>query len=148
MGPFQEEINKITNSQEFSEGNSSTVEEFYHLIFGQYCYSPDKANLLNLWMTTPAILNGNKVYKYFGENLMDTEFDFTNDLKKLKVQTLVVTGDADLILPIASQHIHESIPGSKYVMMKNCGHFPYVEDPAIYFRHIQEFLNPQGCGPR
>lgn len=146
MAPFQEEINKITNSSEFSEGNSKTVEEFYRLIFRQYCYNPDKANLLNLWMTTPAILNGNKVYKYFGENLMDTEFDITNAINKLKVQTLVITGDADLILPITSRHIHESIPGSKYLQMQNCGHFPYVEDPATYFRHIQEFLNPNESG--
>lgn len=147
MNPIQEEINKITNSQEFVQANSKTVEEFYRLIFRQYFYNPEKANLLNLWMTTPAILNGNKVYKYFGENLMDTEFDFTNDLKKLKTQTLVIAGDADLILPITSQHTHESIPASKYVQMQNCGHFPYIEDPATYFKHIQEFLNSHDSGP-
>lgn len=142
MSPYQEEIKKITDSQEYKDGNSKTVENFYRLIFKQYCYNPAKADLLNLWMTPTAAVNGAKVYECLRENAIDRPFNLTNDLKKLTLQTLVIHGDADPIPPITARHIHENIPGSKFVLIKNCGHFPYVEDPEAYFRHIREFLNP------
>lgn len=141
MGPYQEELDKIRSSQGFRDGDSCVMEQFYRLIFRQYCYIPEKANLLNLWMTSIASLNGAKVSEIIRENVLDKSFNLNNGLKSLKVSVLILHGDVDPIPSSTAQAIHDNIPNSKYILMKNCGHFPYVEDPNTYFKHINNFLN-------
>ncbi len=50
--------------------------------------------------------------------------DFREDLKRIKVPTLIVHGDADRITPIAvtGERIHEAIPGSQLVVMEGGPH--------------------------
>lgn len=141
MSPYQKELEKISSSQGFRDGNTCVMEQFYRLIFRQYCYIPEKADLLNLRMTPIASLNGAMVSEIIRENALDRSFNLHKGLKALKVSTLILHGDSDPIPPSTAQDIHENIPGSKYVLMKNCGHFPYVEDPATYFKYINEFLS-------
>jgi pimeloyl-ACP methyl ester carboxylesterase len=141
MSPYQEELEKIQSSQGFRDGDACVMEQFYRLIFRQYCYIPEKADLLSLGMTSIASLNGAKVSEIIRENVLDKPFNLNQGLKALKVSTLILHGDADPIPPITAKNTHENIPGSKYILMKNCGHFPYVEDPATYFKYISEFLN-------
>lgn len=141
MSPYQKELEKISSSQGFRDGDTCVMEQFYRLIFRQYCYIPEKAELLNLRMTSIASLNGARVSEILREKVLDRPFNLNNGLKALKVPTLILHGDSDPIPPSTTQDIHENIHHSKYVLMKNCGHFPYVEDPATYFKYINEFLN-------
>lgn len=140
MRPYQEELEKIQSSQGFRDGDPNVMEHFYRLIFRQYCYIQEKADLLNLRMTSIASLNGAKVSEIIRENVLDKPFNLNKGLKALKVSTLILHGDADPIPSSTAKDLHENIPGSRYVLMKNCGHFPYVEDPATYFKYINEFL--------
>lgn len=143
MNPYQDILEKIRNTQEFREAAPDVMEQFYRLIFRQYCYVPEKADLISLYMTSIASLNGAKVSEIIRQNVLDQPFNLNNDLNMLKISTLVLHGDVDPIPPITAKNIHENIPGSKYILMKNCGHFPYVEEPTSYFKHINEFLNAQ-----
>ena len=141
MEPYQKELEKIRSSQGFHDKNTRVMEQFYRLIFRQYCYIPEKADLLNLQMTPIASLNGEKVSEILRENVLDKPFNLNKGLRSLKVPALILHGDVDPIPPSTAQAIQDNIPGSKYVLMKNCGHFPYVEDPANYFKYINKFLN-------
>lgn len=141
MAPYQEELEKIRSTQGFRDGDTCVMEQFYRLIFRQFCYIPEKADLLNLRMTSIPSLNGAKVSEIIRENVLDKPFNLNRDLNALEVSTLILHGDTDPVPPVTAKNIHENIPGSKYVLMKNCGHFPYVEDPTTYFRYINEFLN-------
>lgn len=141
MEPYHKDLEKIRNSQGFHDKNTRVMEQFYRLIFRQYCYIPEKADLLNLQMTPIASLNGEKVSEILRKNVLDKPFNLNNGLRSLKVPALILHGDVDPIPPSTAQAIHDNIPGSKYVLMKNCGHFPYVEDPNTYFKHINNFLN-------
>jgi pimeloyl-ACP methyl ester carboxylesterase len=38
------------------------------------------------------------------------------------------------------REIHEAVPGSQYLKLKNAGHFPFAERPAEVNRAIDEFL--------
>ncbi len=144
MNPYLDKLEKIRASKEFREGDPVVTEQVSHLIFSRYCYNPRKAALLNVCMTSTASLNGARVSEIIRGNGLEQPFNLNDDLNGLKIPTLVLHGDTDSVPPITAKNIHENIPGSKYVLMKNCGHFPYVEDPTVYFRHISEFLHP-GC---
>lgn len=141
MAPFQKEVAEIQQSKEFHEGDPDTVEHYYRIIFGTYCYLPEKADLLNLRMTRTAAVNGTKVYACLSKNFFSKDYDLHPELRKLKVSTLVLHGDADPIPAATAKSINNSISNSRYILMENCGHFPYVEDPDAFFRHLNDFLN-------
>jgi proline iminopeptidase len=140
MAPHLKELEAIHQTKEFAEGNSEIMEKMYRMIFRTYCCNPEKANLLNLSLPPSASINGSKVYEIFRETVLDKSFNLYDSLHTLKIPTLVIHGDADPISPMTAQKIHESIKDSHYILMKDCGHFPYVEDPNAYFKHLKDFL--------
>ena len=141
MEPYQSKLAEFHANPGFEEGDPTVTEEMHRVIFRTYCHNPEKANLLSLKMSQKACVNGAKVYELLRQNVLDKPFNLHPNLNLLKIETLVLHGDSDPIPPITAQNIHKSIPNSKYVLMKNCGHFPYVEDPDTYFNVINQFLH-------
>lgn len=140
MAPFQNQLKTIKESREFMEGNPVAHEEYYRIIYRRYCYEPEKADLLDLYASPGDCLNAQKVSEIFTRNLFSKPFDLHKQLNSVNVPTLIIHGDSDVVPPIAAQNIHESIQGSAYILMENCGHFPYVENPDQLFKHLNAFL--------
>lgn len=140
MSPYQKELEAIHQTPEFAEGNPAIMEKMYRIIFKTYCYNPNSADLLSLYMSPAASINGAKVYENFRLNIFEKSFNLHESLKSLQIPTLILHGDAVPIPPITVQKIHESIQNSEYVLMKDCGHFPYVEDQDMYFKELKTFL--------
>lgn len=57
-------------------------------------------------------------------------YDLTPKIRSLRVPTLVIAGDHDFFPIEVASHISEAIPNAQLVMMKNCGHFSYLECPG------------------
>ena len=73
------------------------------------------------------------------------EFDLTPALSTLRIPTLVVHGRQDPI-PLASADAAASALHAEKVWLDDCGHVPYVEQPAALFAAVEGFLdrtNPQ-----
>lgn len=144
MAPYQDELSAIKKTPEFAEGNPSIIEKYYRIVFGRYCYSAKKADLLNLYMSPKASIDGAQVYEIFRQNLFAKSFNFYDQLKLLKIPTLIVHGDFDPIPPSTAETLHQNIPGSHYILIKDCGHFPYVETPDELFKQLNVFLGVTG----
>ena len=62
--------------------------------------------------------------------------DLTALLPNIKQETLLIWGDMDTATPLEDAKIMEkSIPNAGLAVLKGCGHFSYLEQPAI-FRNI------------
>ena len=140
LSTIREELEAIHHTQGFFDADPDTIERVYRLIFSTQCYLSEKANLLNLYMPSTAVLNAVKVFECFHKSIFTKSFNLHESLKKLRIPTLIIHGDSDPIPHSTAQNIHESIAGSQYVLMEQCGHFPFVEDPVAYFNHLNEFL--------
>jgi proline iminopeptidase len=66
-------------------------------------------------------------------------YDLHPKLKSLNIPALVISGDHDFF-PFAAEHIAQAIPGASLVMLKDCGHFPYLECPAPLRDQIDAFF--------
>ncbi len=141
LTPYQKELDAIHLTKAFAEGNPEIMEKLYRMFFSVYCYDPEKVQLLNLRMSSSAYLRYSQVYEQFRNTLYKKYFNLYSALQSLKTPTLIIHGDADPIPPNAAQKIHESIKDSQYVLLTNCGHFPYVEKPHAWFKHIKDFLS-------
>lgn len=138
--PFQDKLDYLANSPEFRVGDPVATEEYYKTIFKTYVQDSTKVDSLNLRMTPEASMNGRIVGQIFAEDLMSTPYDLRSSLKLLNIPTLVIHGDVDPIPAFVAEETHKNIPGSKFVLINNSGHFPYVESPDIFFDTVATFL--------
>ena len=67
--------------------------------------------------------------------------DLTSFLREIKVKTLIIWGEKDKELSVKHAYImNESIPNSKLIVLKNCGHFPYLDNLPKVLSAIESFL--------
>jgi pimeloyl-ACP methyl ester carboxylesterase len=60
----------------------------------------------------------------------------------IKIPTLVIWGENDQITPPGEgKIIAENIPGAKLAIIKNAGHFVFLEKPEEFIKLIKEFAN-------
>lgn len=137
---FSKTLEKIQVSREFAQGNPKVVTEYYRTLFKTYLFDENNIEKLTLCFTPESALSGFRVHQVFNKTFFHEHYDITKDLKSLNVPTLVIHGDHDPIPVKAAQKIAHSIPHSQFVLIKNCGHFPYIEKPEELFDAIQHFL--------
>ena len=61
-------------------------------------------------------------------------------LGKIISPTLLVWGDSDRMIPVQYSKEYTEIPDSEIVVIKNCGHTPYVEKPMTFNKLVLKFL--------
>lgn len=59
---------------------------------------------------------------------------------KIISPTLLVWGDSDRMIPVQYAKEYSEIPDSEIVVIKNCGHTPYVEKPMTFNKLVLKFL--------
>lgn len=74
-------------------------------------------------------------------------WDITSRLPEIKVPTLLLSGRYDEATPIIVETIHQSIPGSEWVIFENSSHMPHVEETELYLQILNKFLTRIEEGP-
>jgi 3-oxoadipate enol-lactonase len=70
------------------------------------------------------------------------KLNLTARLKDIKVPALVIVGDQDAGTPPAmAQAIHENLPGSELVTIKDASHLSNIEQPAAYDAALVKFYD-------
>jgi 3-oxoadipate enol-lactonase len=68
--------------------------------------------------------------------------NYADLLPTIKVPTLIVVGDLDIVTPVSSaEQIQKSISGSVLKIMKGVGHLPNRENPNEFNNILKEFLD-------
>jgi proline iminopeptidase len=78
-------------------------------------------------------------------------FDLRDPLKHLRAPVLIVVGDDDFICsPLAAKRLHLCLPNSKLLLIEGAGHFPWLEQPDVFFHDVPVFLRalPSADPPR
>lgn len=110
----------------------------FELSVAGYFANPKKARDL-----TPFRVVG-RVQQSVWESLGD--FDLIRDLEGIKIPSIVIYGRDDPI-PLASSVEAARVIGTNLVVLDDCGHVPYVEQPERLFAALDTFLdetNPRG----
>ncbi|WP_407366838.1 proline-specific peptidase family protein [Limosilactobacillus vaginalis] len=91
-------------------------------------------------------LGGDAVYNSFqGDNEFVItgklkDWHFRNQLKNIKVPTLITFGEHES-MPIATgKKMAELIPNAKFVTTPNGGHHHMVDNPDVYYKHLADFI--------
>jgi proline iminopeptidase len=73
-------------------------------------------------------------------------FDFTHSLGRVRVPSLVVIGDRDLVSTATAEVSRAALPRATLVVMAECAHMMFVDQTASFNRLLEEFLSL--CNPR
>lgn len=67
--------------------------------------------------------------------------DLRDRLQEIQIPTLIIWGQNDKLIPVSNgDYIHQTIAGSKYVVVPACGHAPGMELPDAYLDAVLPFL--------
>ncbi len=67
--------------------------------------------------------------------------DLSEQMKKIKSQTLIITGRNDESTPVSfGERMNRLIPNSKLQIIENAGHFAFVDRPKEWLNVVQSFL--------
>jgi pimeloyl-ACP methyl ester carboxylesterase len=72
-------------------------------------------------------------------------FDVRSRLPEIKLPTLVLCGEEDQLTPVKySRYLHENITPSRLVLIPQAGHMVMAEQPDVFNRAIESFLDTLG----
>jgi pimeloyl-ACP methyl ester carboxylesterase len=73
--------------------------------------------------------------------LASRDLKLGEQVKDVRVPTLVITGDDDRIVPTEqSLRLARELPGAELVVIPNCGHVPQEECPEAFLKATTDFL--------
>ena len=115
-------------------------EELFLLSFKPSAY--DKGNITKLNLNLPDNFGAanNTLFAALmkdpalGQNLYDS-------LSALKFPVLIVHGSSDIIPFRSIERLNQQLPKSEVTIFKQSGHFPFVEETALYNSTVLKFLN-------
>lgn len=135
------EVQKVFSYDQLKKLTLTDIVKCYRTLYACYMKDPKNADLLTIDVTQDSAKRGFKVMELMTKNgWLNTKINLLPLLKSLHIPTLVVHGNNDLIPLEASLEIKETIPGAKMIRISDCGHFPYVEQPKVFFDEVFSFL--------
>ena len=70
-----------------------------------------------------------------------SSYNYNDELGSIQCPTLIIVGDQDVVTPPGgSVKMSRLIPGSRLIILKDCGHVSYVEQPDVFSTAVLEFL--------
>ena len=94
--------------------------------------------LLRLDKTDYAQINNPKLKETFKNIINEDQSPY---LSNIKIPTLVIWGEKDTVTPLQEgELIAKSIPNAKLSIIKNAGHFRFLENPEEFTKLIKDFI--------
>jgi len=115
----------------------SLVEELMTIGFKPLFHNRELINKLDLNLNEN-VSTSSQLLSNLSRDLID--YNYYDDLKKIKTPTLLIYGDYDPLAEVVGQELKNSVPGSELVVFKNCGHFPFIEKPIAFDKVASQFL--------
>jgi len=74
------------------------------------------------------------------QNMSKIQFDCKEELKTFNKPVLIIQGEQDIIDRNIALKSHNIFQNSKLVIIKNCAHYGWLEQPKHYYEEINQFL--------
>ncbi len=101
----------------------------------------DRLDFMEMMLRT-SLINPTPIETIMKQMAAVQAFDAYDRLGGIKAPTLIVHGDADVLVPTANgRTLHERIPGSELAIIPGVGHMISWEKPAEAARVITDFLS-------
>jgi len=129
----------IARSAAFLRRDPGAVREYFRLLFRGTFRNPHDEDELNLTFP-PDYAERSALLKYLARDTSLMNYDLLSGLESITCPVLIIGSDCDMTPRESNEAIHSRIRDSQLVIMKDCGHFPFIEAPSQFFPAVRTFL--------
>jgi proline iminopeptidase len=155
LGADLDRLRAVAATDGYKAGDSDAVAAYYRIHFKAALRRPEHyeqlmARMRPSFTTSEAILKARHIEdRLMADTCSLDGYDLLPKLRSLTIPTLVIYGDHDFIPSFAAAHIAQALPTARFVTMKECGHFAYLECPGSVRKEIDGFFrNPAPARPK
>jgi proline iminopeptidase len=143
--PHKDKLNALKMSTRYAEGDRETIADYYRIYFSATIKKPEHLSRVNLSLTSftkEGVLRAREIENQLvSRTWFSSEFDLLPKLKQFSKPTLIIHSDYEFVPVEVAAHIAQAIPGAHFVLLKDCGHFSYIESPEEFHKAITDFFD-------
>lgn len=119
------------------------MTRYFQLSFRPFFHDPALSEQLAMgidaqWLANLAVTN-DRVWNSIGE------YDIHDRLPRMTAPTLVMHGTSSVIAMGGAEAIAARLPRAQLMVLKDVGHFPYVEAPDTFAAAVRAFVTRRGA---
>ncbi len=133
----KDQLAKYDSDLETSNFKSEIMKKYFNILFKSYFF--DQKYLLDLSFDYLTDLMVEKLF--LSAPCITQDPKLLELLSVIECPTLIIHGDYDPIPFDDIRLIHDAIPQSEFIVLKDCGHFAHIEKQTEYFEKIRMFYN-------
>lgn len=138
-------LEAMAGKPRYLAGDPGTVAAYYRVHFRSTLRQPDQLDLLierlQQSFTPHGILKARAIEsRLIEQTWLRSEYSLLPRLAGLGLPTLVIHGDYDFVPVCCAEHVATAIDGSRMLLLPDCGHFSYLEQPDAVGRAIDALL--------
>jgi proline iminopeptidase len=138
-------MDAISRTNEYVQGDIETEAEYYRIHYGATVRRSEQlesiVRRLRTDFTPEDILKARAIeHRLYEQTWLADRYDLIPRLRRLKTPTLVIHTDYDFVPLECARHVADAMAASQLVVLKDCGHFAYVESPAEVHDAIVGFV--------
>ncbi len=141
-----EALKALSATAKYAEGDLDTDAEYYRIHYRATVRQPAHLERLikslRVGLTPEDIRKARAIEdRLYDETWALSDYNLLPQLAPLRIPTLVLHGDYDLVPVECAAHIAQAIPGARLVVLRDCGHFSYLECPDQVRKEIGDFFH-------
>ncbi len=131
---------QIAETEGFKKRDPAAMAKFFRLLFRGSFHNKQYADSLTLTFDSSYSAKSAMVRQLSRDSTLRS-YDIHARLDAIQCAALLIGGSDDAVVPGTNEQIHDHIHGSQYVLLPECGHFPYIEAGERFFPLVREFLS-------
>lgn len=140
-----ERMRVLDSDPRMAEGDLETRAAYYRLYFQPTLRPPELRDRLieHLqagWTQESVLIARATTPRLFPETVEMPGYNLLPELIRLRIPALILHGDYDFVPVACAVHVAEAIPGARLVLLRDCGHFSYMERPDAVRQALSEFF--------
>lgn len=138
---IQNDIKPFFAYEDFKNLNATQISDLYRKLFSIYFYNPEDIKDLTLNFSVESANSSFKVMEEMSKKFwLQPGLNLFPSLKGLTIPTFILHGKQEIVPAWTAQEIKDAIPHAEIVILDNCDHFPYIEQPSQFFSELNKFL--------
>ncbi len=128
-------------------GDSSAVNlrNFAEARTAAYIYRDDAETVKKM---AQAMFSANpRVTNWVKTDIKSNSLSAENKMKRFKKPVLLIQGEHDIFMEQLIVDAHQTLKNSKMLILPDCGHWGWIEQPNLYFGEIEAFLDHVNQNP-
>lgn len=135
----------LAATSRYESGDLEADAEYYRVHFRAALHRPELVDRvvarLRVGFTPTGVRKARAIEdRLYEQTWSSPAYDLLPALGRLDIPTLVIHGEDDLIPRFCADHIADAIPGARLVLLRECGHFAYLERPDEAHEAVATFL--------